>query len=247
MIAGKIMKYLRLNSNHLNKFRIICFCHAGGYAEQYSAWAKFLPPTVELIIYERPGMGGRMTEEVIASWEDLVQDSYDILCHFLNKPYLLFGHSLGGSVAFEFVNFIQQKGLRLPLRLCIGDRKAPDIPSDELIYLLPDDQFTKVLSKFGMAKELLENEDLMEFFSPLLRAEFKLADTYHRIFKSLPKKLSCPIVVFRPTETSDALEYHTSWGNVTHSGCTIIDISGAHFFVFTHTQQLIKTLVKMFE
>ena len=53
-------------------------------------------------------------------------------------------------------------------------------PRTNQIYHLPDDEFKKALGRFeGTPKEILENQELMDFFLPMLRADFTMDETYY--------------------------------------------------------------------
>lgn len=82
----------------------------------------YIPPEIEIIAVQYPGRGSRATERPKTSIHDLVQDLLDNIHSYLSeKPFFLFGHSLGGIVAFEVSRELQRRKLGMPLKLFIGD------------------------------------------------------------------------------------------------------------------------------
>lgn len=64
--------------------------------------------------------------------------------------------------------------------LFISGSRIPSIPEPKPIYHLPDEAFKRELGRFeGTPKEILENQELLDFFLPMLRADFTMDETYY--------------------------------------------------------------------
>lgn len=236
-----------LNKTSNVKYRIICFTHSGSYASQYSLWEKYLPKEVECIIYERAGSGIRISEEPFTTWVDLINDVVKSIEEYLDLPYIIFGHSLGGSIAFEVAKTLEANAKMLPQLVTIGDREAPNHKPDKIRHNLSDEEFGEMLVEdYGMDRSLVLNKDIMEFFLPMLKNDFKLADTYFATFGHVNDKIATKIAVFRPSKTNDTIESHLDWAKYTNDTAEIIDMSGNHFFVFEHAEEFIKKLIRYF-
>lgn len=241
-------KYIHLNDSTQTQARIICIYHSGGYAAQYSTWANFLPGEIDCIVCERPGSGLRIQEERCSDWTMVVEDAWDIIQDKIDMPYILFGHSLGGSIAFELCKKIHSINAQMPVCLAIGDREAPSYPPDLVRYDLSDELFKDTLiNEYNLSPEIVENEELMSFFLPALRADFALADTYSSSQKPFSGVINCPIAVFRPADTNDSVAAQTGWKNETTADFQMINMSGDHFFVFEHAQEFLQKLVALFD
>lgn len=226
--------------------RIICFTHSGSYASQYSLWEKHLPSGVECVIYERPGSGIRVAEKFTNNWPDLINDAVSSIKPFLDLPYVIYGHSLGASIAYEVAKILQFELNSAPLFLGIGDREAPCHKPDKIRYNLSDQEFGQMLiTDYDMDADVVANTDIMEFFLPILRNDFKLADTYFDIFGEASDKIMSKIIVFRPQKTNDTIQSHLDWAKFTENKVEIIDIKGGHFFVFEHAEDFIEKLLRM--
>src|SRR5215471_749362 len=111
--------------------RLICLPYAGGSAATYVPWAKSLPPRVELIALQPPGRGSRMAESPHARMEALVAELMRAFPMLTDRPYVLFGHSLGSRVAFEVTLQCQLEGITLPVRLVASGSRAPYLAKSE--------------------------------------------------------------------------------------------------------------------
>lgn len=59
--------------------------------------------------------------------------------------------------------------------------RPPHIPEPNPICNLPKREFIRELTRFaGTPKEILGNEEMMNFFIPLLRADFEMDEKYLR-------------------------------------------------------------------
>jgi surfactin synthase thioesterase subunit len=157
-------------------------------------------------------------------------------------PYVVFGHSLGSRVAFELCNRLAKVQLPLP-RFFIGSgSRAPHLASlKKPTYDLPDAEFMQELSELnGTPKEVLHNHELMQLLLPLLRADFKIADTYQAQAVQHP----FPIWVFHGEQdvgiTADQLQ---SWTELSSVECTFSYFPGDHFFVMEHSNRVVPQVV----
>lgn len=53
---------------------LYCIAYAGGTANSYYQWRKWLDPRIELKPLELPGRGKRMAEERIVPFNDALED-----------------------------------------------------------------------------------------------------------------------------------------------------------------------------
>src|ERR1700733_606973 len=166
------------------KRRMFCFPHAGGSAQDYRKWVTYLPADVELLAAQMPGRAERMQEKLCPNFSELISQLSDAFMPFLDKPYFLLGHSLGGSIAFEVARTIRRLGYPMPTRIIIIGRGGPNVPEFNPKYNLPDKEFIDYLkSRAGTNEKLFEDKEILNIFLPILRNDMKLADTYHDFYQ----------------------------------------------------------------
>src|SRR6185437_8848497 len=162
------------------RLRLFCFPYAGGGPAIYRLWPQNLPTDVEICVAQLPGRGTRMREQPFTNLDALVQAATEAIKPLLDKPFALFGHSMGAMISFELARRLREQGQPQPSYLFISGRRAPQLPNDDpLSYNLPDTELRQELLRLnGTPKEVLEHPELMELMLPLLRADFSVVETY---------------------------------------------------------------------
>src|SRR5918999_1348036 len=167
-----------LKPNPGAQVRLFCFPYAGGGAAIYQGWAEHLPAAIDVCPIHLPGRGVRVNEKAYTKVSDLVRDLTPAILPLLDKPYALFGHSMGGLISFELARELRRRNVPAPVHIFISGRKAPQIPQqEEFIYNLPESEFVETLLRLnGTPTDILENKELMCIMIPLLRADFELCE-----------------------------------------------------------------------
>src|ERR1700755_2123431 len=92
--------FLRLAPRPEAPLRLFCFHHAGGSAALFRRWPASLPE-FDVCAVQLPGRGSRMIEPALESIPALVDGIAPAILPLLDRPYMLFGHSMGSAVALE--------------------------------------------------------------------------------------------------------------------------------------------------
>ena len=164
-----------INSQDITLF---CFPFAGGGASTYTSWIKKLKDKITVCPIQLPGREERIMEKPYTDMSELLRDLTDEIVIAIKGKYALWGHSMGGKIAYELEKYLENKGYQAQCIFASGCR-IPNIPEPNPIYHLKDEAFKRELERFGgTPKKVLENKELLDFFLPMLRADFTLADTY---------------------------------------------------------------------
>ncbi|MEM6613641.1 MAG: alpha/beta fold hydrolase, partial [Cyanobacteria bacterium P01_C01_bin.72] len=169
----------QIKNNPQAKLRLFCLPYAGGSTYIYDRWSDFLPDTVEVCPIELPGRRKRFTETPYDSINVLVSDLATVLLPHLDKPFALFGHSMGGLVSFELTRLLRRRYYLQPLHLFISACRATQLPrSKPPIHHLDDTAFTQEIMRLGGTPQIvLNNKEMMELILPALKADFKAIET----------------------------------------------------------------------
>lgn len=219
--------------------KLYCFPYAGGSARIYYPWSQHIPASVELCPVELPGRGTLMELPLCQSMSELVEFVYrQIHTEIRSKPFAFYGHSMGGSIAYELSHYIWERNGILPQQLFLSGRRPPHLKrKQEPIYNLPDVEFkNKLIDLEGTPAELLENDQFFELFEPILRADFKIAETYQHTSKK--RKLDVPFTVLTGMTDSMSTEDMQEWENYTSGSCDVHVFEGGHFFIHNHTEKI---------
>jgi medium-chain acyl-[acyl-carrier-protein] hydrolase len=164
--------------------------------------------------------------------EPLIRTLCDALTHFLDLPFVLFGHSLGALMAFETARELRRRGLGTPLRLFVSAHAAPQIPRlVEPLHRLPEPEFVAELVRRydAIPSVVLADRDLMEMFIPVLRADLEILETYNYCPEP---PLACPISAFGGVLDSTVAKSHLeAWQHQTASSFRMNMFHGGHFFL----------------
>ncbi len=164
------------------------------------------------------------------------------VCPLLDKPFAIFGHSLGALVGFELARHLRRQHGLHPVRLFISAGRAPQIPQRDLpMHTLLDREFVAKLRRLnGTPKEVFEHAELMEIVLPLLRADFAMYETY---VYTIEPPLNCHISTFGGLLDPDVSQGDLdAWGEQTTGSFSSRRFPGDHFFVNTTERLLLEVL-----
>ena len=223
--------FTRFGATHSGELRVFCFPYAGGNSSVFSDWLAALPPAIELWAATYPGRIPRFNEASIASMPLLIEALLHALP--LDKPFVLFGHSLGGTVAFELLRALQRSGLPLPQGLFVSATRPPHFesalaaPPGTLLTLEQCAQQLKRLA--GTPPAVLENRELLALLLPMLQADFALAN--HQVTLE-PNTLQVPVFACGGAE-DEAVPPHmiAHWAAWAGGPFTLQTFNGGHFYM----------------
>lgn len=225
------------------RVRLFCLPHAGGSATAYHAWPAELPDDVEMAAVQLPGRTFRIKEPPFLRMDALVEALTAALEPYLDRPFVMFGHSLGALTAFETVRRLRSKGWPEPVHLIVSGRRAPQVPGRQPdLYRAPDSEFFQAMNRlFDMPAELLNDSGLMALSMPALRADFELMETW-RYAPQAP--LEAPITAIGgcsdPTLPFSELE---AWREQTAASFESYWLPGTHFYFNERRKRLLALLV----
>lgn len=224
----------------MKKIILFCLPYAGGNKYSYTGFQKFAPPHIELIPLDLPGRGKRLNEECLTTSAQMVADILPVIRENAGHPYAIYGHSLGSLLAYLVTHKIVEENLPLPKRLILTGRGGASVKrTDTPRYQLPKEAFIEALREMGGMDDVLESEELMEFFEPILRADLQAAETYE-YQASLP--FDVPITVMIGDKEGITEEDASAWQKETTQPIDLNILPGNHFFIFDHEQEIMKRI-----
>lgn len=229
----------KINSPRL---RLFCFPYAGGGIRTYLPWAAALEPDIEVIAVQPPGRGSFMDTTAFDNMTDLVAALYPQILPLLDRPYVLFGHSLGSRVAFALLEQLQQQQQPLPISFVASGSNSPGfVRTKATTYHLADAQFLAELQRMnGTPAEVLANHELMALLLPLLRNDFKIAETYRYTGHS---KFPCDLHVLGGHADADVpVATLSDWGNFFQRTPQVHTFSDGHFFIESQQSEVLSLI-----
>jgi surfactin synthase thioesterase subunit len=245
-LAGDVRETpaLMVHKNNKAVLRMFCFPYAGGGAAAFRMWPEFLPDSVEVCGVQPPGRENRIGEEPIADVHELVARLLPSLAPWCDKPFIFYGHSTGGLVAFEMIRELRRQQMPLPLHLVVSAARAPHIPEPSPLHHLPREVFLQELRRFsGTPEAVLENSDLMEIYIPILRADLAIEEKY-TLKEEAP--INIPITAICGSEDDEAPKsVMEPWKRYTTDSFELIGLQGGHFFINSAREDLLSYLSRI--
>lgn len=229
---------------HNAKVKLICLPFAGGSSANFRDWPSLLPASVELSAIEIPGRGGRLSEPLMKRIAPLAGAIASAMHPFLDRPFALFGHSMGALTGYELSHLLRSRYQLNPVHLFLSGRGAPQLPPKEKpIHGLSKEEFVQEIKRYnGTPREVLEHEELMDIMIPILRADFEVCETYN--YRAKPQ-LDCPISVYSGLQDPGTNRKNlNSWQEHTRGPFNVRMFPGDHFYLLNAQTDLIHALAR---
>ncbi|MBL1098516.1 thioesterase [Streptomyces sp. 205] len=210
--------------------RLFVLHHSGASHIPYRPWAAHVPADWELCLVEAPGRGGRpgpLRETAAELAEAYVAD----VRPWADRPYALFGHSMGAVAGYELTLALRDRGLPLPRWLGLSAVSPPEHhPRAEPHFDLPEDELREWLAVMGgTAREVLEDPEMWALIEPVLRADLRIAERWEPRHGTGP--LTVPLSVFAG-DTDPIAPWHLmhTWAERSIRFCGAQVLTGGHFY-----------------
>ena len=222
--------------------RVLCFPHAGAGASAYAGWSRWVEPGIELSGIQLPGREIRIREPLISQLPILVAALTDALAPELDRPYVLFGHSMGALIAFELARELRRRDLAQPSALFASACRAPHLPSVEPdVHDLPEGEFLAALERLdGTPSDLVAEPEFRALLIPVLRNDMRLCETH---VHEAGRPLDCPITALGGHSDSRVSQGElAAWRQHTLAAFRLQLFHGSHFYIRDHGADIVRAL-----
>ena len=165
----------------------------------------------------------------------------EVLKPLLDRPFALFGHSLGALASFELARALTERGTP-PAHLFFSGRRAPHLPdAAPRVTSLTDDEFlVRIREMNGTPEEILDDEDMVRMLLPVLRADFEMDQGY--VFRPAPK-LACPVDVLGGDADPEASDAElAAWGEHAAGPFRVTTFRGDHFYLHAREREVLQVI-----
>ncbi|PYE47522.1 external thioesterase TEII [Paenibacillus barcinonensis] len=211
--------------------QVICFPYLGGHSRSFQPLVPYLPD-VEIWAFTPPGHGLN-TEAPLEHMQQLVELYTDELLAVIKPGATLLGHSLGGLAAYFVAQRLQQaipdtsRTLRLVLSACSTPAECGIHRYDQMS---DDDLIEHLFSYDGLPKELIHEKELLHYFMPVIRADFRLLASATTLEH---QPMSVPVLyLWGERDNAVPLQSALKWGRYFDTQMKLQTIrEGTHMFI----------------
>ncbi|MEM7185357.1 MAG: alpha/beta fold hydrolase [Bacteroidota bacterium] len=216
---------------------------AGGNCYSYDFLKKYLNSELDVFPLELPGRGKRFREAIIHNKAEAIRDYANQIKKLRNgRPYLIFGHSMGASLGLYVAHEMEKSG-DIPLHLIVSGNagpgaaaNSPDYTPKPLRYLMDDEGFKKELRVLGgVSEEVLENDELYQFFVPIIKADFEVIEKQNQLPTDLKLHTSIYAMMGSEEELSSQIR---NWKRFTALAFQFKIFEGHHFFINDYPREV---------
>ena len=198
----------------------------------YAPWKKYFSKDIELVFLEMQGRGIKSDQKISYDISIVVDSLFqEIKDDISGEEYIIFGHSMGSLLAYELYYKIEAEGFKLPTAVVLSGRMIPELCVQmKNVSDYPDADFLNEVAIYGgLPDEITSNKDLRDYFVPILRADFKLIESY--TYPGKREKIGCKLIVLYGSEDyTTPPDRMMEWRKKARIMFLCIEVPGDHFF-----------------
>ncbi|GMT96583.1 alpha/beta fold hydrolase [Corallococcus caeni] len=221
--------------------RLFCLPHAGGSASLFRGWQKGMGADIEVCPVQLPGRENRLREPPLRELPRMMDLLVDVIAGHPDKPFALFGHSMGALLAFELSRTLRARGLPQPLHLFVASYRAPQTlqsaPATPSTHDIDVAEARRLGSALSLSGEMAE--EMLSLMRGTLLADTALCESYR--FTPGPP-LTCPLSAFRGFDDYVPEDATLAWRELSTGPFSTQTFLGDHFFLRNTPRGLIQNL-----
>ncbi|WOB49259.1 thioesterase domain-containing protein [Xanthomonas hydrangeae] len=222
---------------------------AGGSGAAFRSWHGIDAGELQVSLAIYPGRDHRLHESCSTDIGALAADLVAALAqaHIAPQRAVLAGHSMGAQVAFEACALLERQGAS-PAGLALSGCHAPHLRGRRRLSPLDDRAFlTQLVDIGGCSAELLAEPALMALFLPMLRADFRATENYHRPASSDRQRLRTPALLIHGSNDAEADRGEVAaWAQWLRNAEGPVCIAGDHFYATRRPRAFLRHLARRF-
>jgi surfactin synthase thioesterase subunit len=222
--------------------RVICFHSMGIGASLFTKFLLEPPEGCDVVAVQTPGRENRSAEPVAESIDQLADQIVPHLLPLLDRPAVIWGHSLGGIVAWEVVRLLRERHRIEPAHFLVTGTAPPHLivkwqKREVMLKAMVADNSPEYLVSLS---RYVDNPELLAAIIPPMRRDFPQLQSYR------PKAgapLDCPITAFSARQDDMAYaDEIREWSGHTRDRFELIEVEGDHWFLERNRKRITTTL-----
>lgn len=226
------------------RVRLFLFPYAGGNAPMYRDWLPYFPAEIAVQALQLPGRLDRRDEPLLTDVPAMV----DAVCEALSgelddRPYALFGHSLGALLAYRVAVTMERDVGTGPFLLAAAGWTPEGfrMPTLAQVQLPQDELVAWIVSLGSLPSAIYDSQEMLALTVPPTRGDLTACARY----VDDGARLACPVVTY--TGRDDPLlapGAARSWARRTPDHLGNRQFPGGHFFVYDAVLPIVTDLTR---
>jgi surfactin synthase thioesterase subunit len=186
-----------------------------------------------------PGRENRISESPYTELAKLVDVLSAAVRPYLDRPFAIYGHSMGALFGFELARRLRREYHLTPEHLFVAGYFAPHVPSPLATRRpwLDGELMHAVRHLLDAPEALLSNAEFMQALLPTIRADLALVGSYHY---TQERPLECPITAFGGLDDSEVRQDDlAAWSEHAAGEFRLQMFPGAHLFLLSDRDALL--------
>ncbi|MEN1986292.1 thioesterase II family protein [Paenibacillus hubeiensis] len=211
--------------------QLVCFPYLGGHSQSFQPLVGQLPDT-EIWAFTPPGHGLN-TQPPLEHMRELVELYTSQILNVIGPGSTLFGHSLGGITAYFVAQRLYQEipDVAQTLQLVLSACNTPAECGMQNYDQMSDESLIDHLFSYeGLPQELMHEKELLYYFLPVIRADFRLLESAASLEH---QPLSMPVLyLWGERDRTVSLQSALKWGRYFEPPMKLQAIrEGSHMFM----------------
>ncbi len=243
-------KWFGITSKPEAEIRLFSFPYMGGGATSFARWNDHLPDSIEVIPVHLPGREDRADEESLSDITKLVKEIADAMEPLLDKPFALYGHSIGAAMAYRLDAELKRRkkdAEHLFLAAWFGPRQTSpfdtirSVTSDQLMHESAREMIYNHLRTLEIDEKVISNRPLMDEMMPSIRADIIMGINMEK--ERFGEKTETPVTAIAgKKDTVFTMDSIKKWESFAQKEYQFREVDGAHLFMGENRHEVLEII-----
>ncbi|SHR53722.1 Putative thioesterase [Mycobacteroides abscessus subsp. abscessus] len=160
--------------------RLLCFHHAGGAATAFRSWQNAASPALDVVPVALPTTRPVTGRRIHRSTSELIDHLLAEYAEHLREPYVLYGHSMGGLLAYLMARrLVRNSAHPAPAALIVAASWSPRMRPSIDVDSLEDRELVQLLNAIGgVPADLVKRPEWLAPMLPVIRDDLRMCGVY---------------------------------------------------------------------
>ena len=220
--------------------QIIFLPFAGGDHSYFYRFSKYLIPEITISPIKLKGRGENLGGTLYSSFIEMKEDILSQINIPNDEEYIIFGHSMGGMLAYELYFDLEEKLGYPASKIIISSCPPPNLInkySNAPKHSLSNYEYMKEIIKIGgTSSDILNCPNLIDLMVPVIKKDFYNIKRYSNVENN--RIIHSRLIILWGTEETKLTNIIKLWKLYNNKNIHFIMLSGTHFHLNNHIEYI---------